>query len=84
VDSILKDGMNPRRRRHGGDFFATEATTSLGFATTSYPAPYQKTLLIFLVLTLPPGFKYRSGFEVTMEKVEYELPIADVTVRCGY
>lgn len=87
VDSILKAGMNPRLRRVGADFFATEATRSLDFAKPvkfmPYPVP-EKKLLIFLVLTLPPGFNSRSGVVVTMEKVEYELPIADVTVRWDY
>jgi hypothetical protein len=88
VDNILKAGMNPCLRRHGADFFATEAKSSLGF-TAPYnftPPSYNlcnSTLLIFLVLTLSPGFKSRSGVFVTMEKVEYELPIADVTVRWG-
>jgi hypothetical protein len=70
VDSILKDGMNPRLRKNGGDFFATEPTWSLDFAAPVKFAPYvyDSTMLIFLVLTLPPGFKSRSGVVVTMKK----------------
>ncbi|GAQ77965.1 hypothetical protein KFL_000060300 [Klebsormidium nitens] len=88
LESILKEGMDPKKRIYGYDFFAYDAELSLGYTDEDEVLDgmdVEGNLLVFLVLTLPPGFSERTlrknGTMVLMEKVEYELPIAVATVR---
>jgi hypothetical protein len=48
------------------------------------PPPFcngPRKLLVFLVLTRSPGLRGQHDFFVLMNQVEYELPIAEVTLR---
>ncbi|GAQ77967.1 hypothetical protein KFL_000060320 [Klebsormidium nitens] len=92
LDSIVRDGMDPRLRRAKRDYFATKPAYSLDFTNPylgsyfarHFPGPDgPQKLLVFLVLTLPVGFLRKEGNDavVVMDKVEYELPIFEVTVR---
>lgn len=89
LDSILRSGMDPICRADDGDFFATDPRLSIGYTkewddslegTDPWPPGARLRLLVFLVLTLPPGLKYKEDDVVVMNKVEYELPISEVTV----
>lgn len=96
LDSILRSGMDPTLRRCGCDYFATAAGYSLHHTSpagpthnghvSAEPPPScygPRKLLVFLVLTLPPGLnsKRKKGLFVLMDQVEYQLPIAEVTLR---
>lgn len=85
LDSILQKGMDPKRRHKSYDYFASDPGYPLmftGLIESQIEEGESGDLLLFLVLTLPPGFfGHRDSDIVVMEKVEYELPICVATVR---
>lgn len=85
LESIMKHGMDPGRRKHWADFFSTEPESSFSYCRgqpygrSFGPRGYSLKMLVFLVLTLPPGFLDKTSGVVRMSHVEYELPILEVT-----
>lgn len=86
LKSIMKDGMNPSRRKYAADYFSSTAFSSIGFCGETLAMSFRPArecvvkLLVFLVLKLPPGFVAKNGDVVTMREVDYELPILEATV----
>jgi hypothetical protein len=91
LDDILRLGMDPTFRRDGADFFSIDPCFSIPYTeewddsleeTVPWRPGTQVRLLVFLIITLSPGRKlWREGdVIIEMNKVEYELPIAEVTV----
>jgi hypothetical protein len=87
MDSIMRTGMDPKLRRHEGDYFTTDPRIALAYSRQPYFGQrivklQHDKVLVFLVIALKPGLlrMLRGDKYVAMDKVEYELPIFEVTI----
>jgi hypothetical protein len=79
LEAICAGGLDPARRKGQsmgpGEYFATEAKTSLGYCRNG------KALLLFAVLLDPAGLTANSGNVLVVRRTDHQLPLCVVTVH---
>ncbi|GBG73099.1 hypothetical protein CBR_g12815 [Chara braunii] len=75
VESILQKGMDPTRRRSGGDYFGRTVLDSLRYCT---PATCPRKMLAFFVLKATSWYRSSLTSVIVVQSVQFELPVAEL------